>query len=327
MLKDRSLAAFHSCLAPLMEQFVAEKRACGYQYDEPTRILRHFDHFVADAGLNGTELPRTLTQQWLAKQVHESARTHQQRITVVRQFATFLCRLGYPAYVPDSTLTRRDRAQFSPRILTRHEMRQLLQAVDQLVPTARAPLRHLTMPEIFRLLYGCGFRLGEVLHLRVREVDLDQGILTVRQGKFRKDRLVPPAPSLVQRLRTYAAHFGPRPPEAFFFPAPHGGPYSLRAVYGLFRHLLLVCGIPHAGRGQGPRVHDLRHTFAVHTLMRWYREGAELDAKLPLLATYLGHQHLSGTQRYLHLTAELFPDIIARANTAFGEVIPRRVQS
>jgi integrase len=206
-------------------------------------------------------------------------------------------------------------------------MRQLLQAVDQRRPTARSPLRHLTMPAIFRRLYGCGVRLGAVLHLRGREVDLDQGILTVRQGKWRKDRFGPPAPSLVQRLRTYAARFGHRPPEAFFFPAPHGGPYRLRTVYGLFRQLLLVCGIPHAGRGQGPRVHDLRHTFAVHTLMRWYREGAERDAKRPLLATYLGHQHLSGTQRYLHLTAELFPDIMARANTAFREVIPRRTLS
>jgi integrase len=181
------------------------------------------------------------------------------------------------------------------------------------------------MPEIFRLLYGCGFRLGEVLHLRVQDVDLDQGILTVRQGKGGKDRFVPPASSLVQRLRTYAEGLGHRPPEAFFFPAPHGGPWSLRTVYALFRQLLLQCRIPHGGRGKGPRVHDLRHGFAVHTLLRWYHEGADLDAKLPLLATYLGHQHLSGTQRYLHLTAELFPEIVARVDAAFGEVIPGRV--
>jgi integrase len=325
MSNEQSSTAFQSILTPWLKQFVEEKRACGYRYDEPTRILGHFDHFLAAEELNRTELPRALTQQWLSKRAHESSRTHQQRITVVRQFAKFLCRLGYPAYVPDSTLTTRDRANFAPCILTTDEIRQLLQAVDQLVPTARSPLRHLTMPEIFRLLYGCGFRLGEVLKLRVREVDLDHGILTVRQGKFRKDRLVPPAPSLVDRLRKYAARFDHRPPEAFFFPAPTGGPYRLRTVYGLFRQLLLACGIPHAGRGQGPRVHDLRHAFAVHTLMRWYREGADLDANLPLLATYLGHQNLSGTQRYLHLTAELFPEIITRVNSAFGDVIPRRV--
>jgi integrase len=165
------------------------------------------------------------------------------------------------------------------------------------------------------------------LRLRVRDVDLDRGVLTVRQGKFRKDRLVPPALSLVSRLRKYADGFGDRPPDAIFFPGPSGGPFSLRTVYSLFRKLLLQCRIPHGGRGKGPRVHDLRHGFAVHRLLRWYREGADLDAKLPLLATYLGHQHLSGTQRYLHLTAELFPDIVARVDAAFGDVIPRRTDA
>ena len=90
------------------------------------------------------------------------------------------------------------------------------------------------------------------------------------------------------------------------------------------RYMLLQCGIPHAGRGKGPRIHDYRHLFAVHTLRRWYRDGENLEAKLPLLATYLGHQHLSGTQHYLHLTAEIFPEITARVEAAFGEVIPRR---
>ena len=248
------------------------------------------------------------------------------RITLVRQFSTFLCRVGHSAYVPDSTLATRNNAHFVPRILTHEEIRKLFQTVDHLVPTARSPLRHLVMPEIFRLLYGCGFRLGEVLNLRVRDVDLNQGIVTVRQGKFRKDRLVPLALSLVNRLRTYAAGFGNRPPDALFFPAPNGRAYRLRTVYGLFRTLLLQCGIPHGGRGKGPRVHDLRHGFAVHTLLRWYREGVDPNAKLPLLATYLGHQHLSGTQRYLHLTAELFPEVMARVDAAFGDVIPRRIE-
>ena len=119
---------------------------------------------------------------------------------VVRQFSRFLCRLGYSAYVPDSTLAPRNPSSFAPRILTPEEIGKLLQAVDALEPTARSPLRHLIMPEVFRLLYGCGFRLGEVLNLRVRDADLDQGIVTVRQGKFRKDRLVPLALSLVNRL-------------------------------------------------------------------------------------------------------------------------------
>jgi len=259
----------------------------------------------------------------LAKKPHESASTQQQRITVFRQFSKFLLTAGCTAYVPDATVAAR-KSIFVPRMLTEEELRKFFRAVDTLEPTARSPLRHLIMPEVFRLLYGCGFRVREVLNLRIRDVDLNQGIITVRQGKFRKDRLVPPALSLVNRLRKYAGYFDSRPPDAVFFPGPNGRPFALRTVYTLFREMLLQCGIPHAGRGKGPRIHDYRHLFAVHTLRRWYRDGENLEAKLPLLATYLGHQHLSGTQHYLHLTAEIFPEITARVEAAFGEVIPRR---
>ena len=315
---------FQSVLSELMEKFLQEKHACGYAYQEPTRILRHLDHFVVQEGLATYELPGSMARKWLAKKAHESARTQKQRITLVRQFSRFLLRLGYSAYVPDSTLAARNPSTFVPRMLSDEELRKFFQAVDALEPTARSPLRHLIMPEVFRLLYGCGFRVREVLKLRVRDADLNQGIITVRLGKGRKDRLVPPALPLVNRLQKYAARLENRPPDAIFFPGPRGGPFSLRSVYTLFRRLLLQCGIPHAGRGKGPRIHDYRHLFAVHALRRWYRDGEDLDAKLPLLATYLGHQHLSGTQRYLHLTAELFPEITARADAAFGDVIPQR---
>jgi integrase/recombinase XerD len=326
MSHDASDTGFQSVLAPLMNQFVQEKHACGYAYHEPIRLLHRLDDFLVQERLTTLELPRSLARKWLAKKPYESAKTQQPRIIVVRHFARFLQRAGYPAYVPESMLAARNPARFVPRMLSDEELRKFFHAVDALEPTARSPLQHLVMPEVFRLLYGCGFRVGEVLKLRVRDVDLDQGIITVRQAKFRKDRLVPPAVSLVNRLRRYAEHFGNRPPDAIFFPGPSGGPFALRTVYTVFRKLLMQCGIPHAGRGKGPRIHDYRHLFAVHTLRRWYQAGEDLDAKLPLLATYLGHQHLSGTQRYLHLTTELFPEITARLDVAFGEVIPRRIE-
>ncbi len=317
---------FQSVLSACMEKFLQEKHACGYAYREQTRILRRLDSFVVQEELATCELPGPIAQKWLAKKTHESAGTQQQRIIVTRQFFRFLLRLGYSAYMPDSTLAARKPSTFVPRMLTDEELRKFFQAVDALEPTARSPVRHFIMPEVFRLLYGCGFRVSEVLKLRVRDVDLNQGIITVRQGKFRKDRLVPPALPLVNRLRKYAARFENRPPDAIFFPGPRGGPFSLGSVYGLFRRLLLQCGISHGGRGKGPRIHDARHRFACCVLRRWYQDGENLDAKLPLLASYLGHQNLSGTQRYLHLTAELFPEITARANAAFGDVIPRRME-
>jgi site-specific recombinase XerD len=327
MTTDIGTMRFRSPLAPLMEQFVREKQASGYRYDAGARLLQRFDRFLCGEPLVPQTLPRSVSRQWLAKQPHESAGTHQHRISVVRQFAQFMCRLGYPADVPDGRLAPRNAAGFAPRILRHAEVVAILSAVDQLAPTAQTPLRHLVMPEIFRLLYGCGFRVSELLRLRVADVDLDQGIITVREGKFGKDRLVPPAVPLVKRLQQYAAGLGGRPADAVFFPSHHDRPWTKGTVYALFRKLLYQCGIAHAGRGKGPRLHDMRHTYAVHTLLRWYREGADLDARLPILATYLGHQTLAGTQRYLHLTAELYPEITRRTNAAFGDVIPRRVTS
>jgi site-specific recombinase XerD len=149
-----------------LEKFLQEKHTCGYDYHEPTRILRHLDNFLVQEGLTTYELPSSIARKWLAKKAHESARTHRQRITVTRQFSRFLLRLGYSAYVPDSTLAARSPSTFVPRMLTDEELRKFFQAVDSLEPTARSPLRHLIMPEVFRLLFGCGFRVREVLKLR-----------------------------------------------------------------------------------------------------------------------------------------------------------------
>jgi len=180
MPSDASSAGFQSVLGPLMDRFLQEKRACGYAYQEPFRILHRLDDFLVKQGLETLELPCGLARNWLAKKPHESASTQQQRITIVRQFSKFLLKAGCPAYVPDATVAAR-KSIFVPRMLTEEELRKFFRAVDTLEPTARSPLRHLIMPEVFRLLYGCGFRVREVLNLRIRDVDLNQGIITVRQ--------------------------------------------------------------------------------------------------------------------------------------------------
>ncbi len=329
MSSNKPKATFKSSLAPLMERFVQEKRAVGYRYKIGAGDLMRFDRFLAQHPTDGAGLTRSAVVEWLAKRPIETPSTQRHRFAVVRDFAEFMCRMGHPAFVPGRSLTANGPSSFAPRIFTHHEVRGLLQEVDGLTPAANSPLRHLIMPEIFRLLCGCGFRVGEVLKLRNDDVDLNSGVITVREGKFGKDRLVPPALPLVERLRSYdaaaTAVVGGRHGGAVFFPSEAGGRYHSNSVYEVFRQLLARCGIPHGGRGKGPRVHDLRHTFAVHTMLRWYREGADFEAKLPVLATYMGHQSIRGTARYLHLTAELFPEVAARVNAAFGDVIPRSV--
>lgn len=319
---------YQSPLAPFMERLVREKRASGYKYDTPARVLKELDSFLCGTDITPDALPKSLVDQWLSLKHHERPSTVQRRIILVRQLSRLMVRLGYSAYVPPKGIGPRRSYAFSPRILSHAEVQKLIQAVDGLPRSRKSPHRHLIMPEIFRLLYGCGFRLREVLALKVRDVDLQQGVITVRQSKFGKDRLVPPAIDLVERLRRYTEELEKRTlpkrtADSYFFPSAGNASWHSSSIYMLYRQALYQCDIPHRGRGKGPRVHDLRHTFAVHRLLQWYEEGADLNAKLPFLIAYLGHKDFTGTQKYLHLTAELFPHLTARMNDQFGGVIPK----
>jgi len=326
MASPRKLTPFAggSPLAPLMAQFIQEKRACGYRYNAGAWSLGRLDAHLCRHGLTRVELPKSATSSWLAKQSHETGKTQSDRVNLVRHFALFMRRLGLPADVPDKAVGAKESKSFLARVLTHDEVGRLLEAADRIEPMASTHLRHIVLPELLRVLYGCGLRLEEALSLRMRDVDLVQGVLRINDTKFRKDRLVPPARPLVVRLQKYAAALGPRADDDYFFPSPRGGRLDGGGVYRNYRELLHRIGIGHGGRGEGPRLHDLRHTFAVHVLLRWYREGADLQARMPVLATYLGHTSIDGTQDYLQMTAELYPEIVSRSDAAFSDVIPRR---
>ncbi len=295
---------FRSALAPYLHEFVEEKRVLGCRYTSQARQVGAFDRFLASQGATSPDLEKSLISVWTQKRPHESHRTHTGRVSLARQIGLFLVRRGFRPYVPDPRLMPKGRSAFTPYIFTPEQITQLLAAADQIRPDLRSPHRERVFPLIFRLLYGCGLRVSEPLHLQVRDVDLAEGLLTIRKSKFQKDRLVPVAPSLTARLQDYAhTCLSSAAPTTLFFPAPDGGPFCHRVIYDTFRRLLWQCGISYQGPGRGPRLHDLRHTFAVHRFMQWDREGMDLDVALPVLAAYLGHVSLSGTQQYLHLTA------------------------
>jgi len=316
---------FISPFADYLHKFLNEKHALGYKYKRETYLLGELDRFLdANAGGN-SGLSKELVLAWTQKRPCERERTQCSRVHIVRQFGEFLVRQGLNAYIPDGTLTPKKIMAFTPYIFSEAEIQNLLHAADNLKQRAVSSHRHLVIPLIFRMLYGCGLRLGEACSIRIRDVDLELGVLTIRDAKFGKDRLVPMAESLTEKLRYYAqSELKLSGTDDFFLPAPDDGPYNIGSIYGTYRCLLWQCGISHGGRGVGPRLHDLRHTFAVHCLKRWVRQGVDLYAALPVLSEYLGHSTLDGTQRYLRLTADLYPDIIAAVEQHFGNVIPER---
>jgi len=315
---------YHSVLASWIRRFIDEKRSSGYRYETPAYYLLEFDTFLIERGYETFDLSKDVVQSWTAKRENEHTITQLHRIDVLRQFARFLTRHDMAAYeVPKQTMPIL-RDTFVPYIFTREQMSLIFAALDGLRLDKRSPLRHIVMPEVFRVFYCCGLRSREALRLRVGDVDLENGVLMVRDTKFGKDRVVPMSESLTVRLRLYAQRLGIRENDAYFFPAPDGGRYSQTTVYWLFRDVLTQLGIARGGKKPGIRVHDLRHTMAVTCLKKWYQEGVNLNARLPVLATYLGHRNIEATQRYLKWLPSIFPEVTQTMESFTGNVIPRR---
>ena len=323
MQKTDQTNNFSGPLADILNGFVAEKQATGDSYSKAVSTLKRFDLFCINTEHDNVDLTKELVLNWTRKQQHEKDTNQTTRVSLMRMLGSYMVRNGYNYYIYPSRVDIITDYQYVPHIFTNKELASLFQQADRCTSHNRSPNRPLMLPLIFRILYGCGLRISEVLKLRVKDVLLDDGTLQILNAKFNKDRLVPLCPSLSKRCRDYMqrVHFIPNP-EEYFFPSPLGGKYKERTIYQYFRRFLWQAGISHGGRGSGPRLHDLRHTFAVHCLKRWVVDGVDLTVALPFLSTYLGHTGLKGTQRYLRLTAELYPGIVSAVETKFSEMIP-----
>jgi integrase len=176
------------------------------------------------------------------------------------------------------------------------------------------------------LLYATGLRIGEALNLTMRDIDLKRRVIEVREGKFRKSRYVPIACSTAKHLATYLSQRSragfPTTPTAPVFLTILGTRHGHPGFTTLYLELLRESGLRGPKGQPGPRIHDLRHTFAVNRLLAWYRQGANLAAKLPLLSTYMGHTTVSGTELYLHATAQLLESANQRFHAHFA--VPAR---
>lgn len=301
---------------------VEQKRAVGYKYTAQERVLARFAAFCRSE-FPGLEAPdQASVEAWLsaARRRCVAPATLHGLAAPVRELARWLGRRGVSAYVlPKGVLPRP--ARYVPHIYTDQELAALFAQTDRCRYCSLVPLRHLVMPVLFRTIYACGLRASEARLLRVDDVDTTTGVLQIRDAKGGKDRQVPVSAPLRARLADYHAHVG-RSGGDWFFPGSAGKPLTLGNIDKNFRRFLWQARISHGGRGHGPRVHDLRHTFAVNNLRSWFTHHEDLGALLPVLQTYLGHCSIADTAYYLRLTAESYPHITARLQHAVGDVIP-----
>jgi integrase/recombinase XerD len=215
-------------------------------------------------------------------------------------------------------------ARYIPHIYSDQELAALFAATDRCHYCPEVPFRHLVMPVLFRTIYACGLRCSEARLLRACDVDIDTGVLQIRDAKGGKDRQLPVSEPLRKRLAGYHAQIAAQPGRGeWFFPGSSPGrPLTLGNVGHNFRGFLWQARISHGGRGHGPRAHDLRHTMAVNNLRRWFEQGQNVNALLPVLQTYLGHSSIADTGYYLRLTAASYPQITARVQQTIGDVVP-----
>ena len=183
-----------------------------------------------------------------------------------------------------------------------------------------------TMPCLVRMLYGTGIRIGEAMKLTHRDVDFTQGVLILRECKNGQDRLVPMSLSLREICKDWVAYkerLGLSVDAGSpFFTSANGLRFSESSIYEIFRIVLQRAGIGHGGRSKGPRLHDLRHTFCVNALVKLSEEGMDLYCSMPILMTYMGHQSLEATNRYVRLTKEMYPYLLMKMDDTYKYVFP-----
>lgn len=290
-------------LQELIEQYITYRKSLGELQNAAGRTLRSFGRTMG-AEVDVADVRREEVDAFLAGSGPVTL-TWRNKHGVLRNFYAYAVSRGYVTVAPLPGVIPKFPPPFVPYIYSRDDLRRLLQTVDADKRT-QTSMEPVTMHTIYLVLYGTGLRLSEVIDLNRQDVACEDSVMTVRQTKFGKTRLVPFGHPLGQALRRYAARTTQPQPDSPFFVTRAGErvkPDTLQHNHRLLCHRAGVCRTD--GARYQPRLHDLRHTFAVHRLTSWYQQGADVTTLLPLLSVYLGHVHLRDTQVYLSMTPEL----------------------
>lgn len=319
----RNKGEFKGAFARELKMLLDEKHACGIKYMDEERMMHKFDELsLAYDCTDG--LTREFVLKFIEPRPNWSQSTYEKYINLMSQIARFLNLHGIQAYIPDTKLKLKTDRSFSPYIFSMDEIKRIFEVADHLY-SGRSYIRSANFyPVLFRFLYSSGLRVSEALFLAMKDVDMVNGTVFIKNGKNHKDRLLPVNPQMIPYLKNYVDKYHKSfLDDDYFFSPPQGGHYDKGTVYHRFRDILFKCGISHGGREKGgPRLHDLRHTFCVHSLRQFITSGVDYRTALPILSVYMGHSSIAATGKYLRLTAEAYPEISRQMEKAFGGMIP-----
>jgi len=305
-------------LPGLVAELIASRHAGGYRFKVQERVLRQFVEHCRREGYPDGSITKEAVEGFLYG-AHLRSSTVRRNELALRQLVKHAQTVGWDAYTP-AARTRVRAGHQPPYVLTEDEVRRLFAAIDSQAMSCYSN-KAIVDPVLFRVLYGAGLRVSEALKLTLSDVDTSVGTLRIRDSKNGQGRTIPITGRLTATLNAYiaAAHPAREQDDNLFYSRAADRPIHQATVYIRFRGYLVDAGIPHFPGG--PHPHSLRHGFAVANLRRWAARGADLAVMLPYLAYYMGHADLRGTQYYLRLTADAYPDVIEKAQIRFGYVI------
>lgn len=312
-----------SGLAEQINEFIEEKRALGCKYDKEAKTFYSMDRFLVKEGVKTPALSQEVVEKWISKRPNEKQKNQRWRLNFTKRFAENLLQKGYDAYYPSLSISSRNAEDFVPYIFSNSEISDLIGYFENMTPSRQYPKGHIVFPLLFKTLICCGLRAGEAANLMIKEVDIENGILYINNAKHGKFRQVPISEYLRMEFVAYRNEIHEESgPDDYFFPNARGKPHHTNVIYDRFRDALWACGIQHKGRGYGPRVHDLRHTFAVRCMLKFAETKGDITTALPYLSVYLGHYNINKTQYYLHLVSEAYPNLVQKECDYLGDTIP-----
>ncbi len=304
-----------SALEGNVEEYLAIRRALGYKLGGYDRVLSDFTAWLDNVGATVVTAERALA--WAQSRPTSSPIRQRQRLTIVRGFAEYLHAIDPRTEVPPADLLPFRYHRTAPYFYSSADISALMTTARSLKPA----LKSATYETLIGLLACTGLRFGEAAGLDRGDVDLIEASLLVRFGKNARSRHVPLHATTAVALSGYAAQRDrllPRPAAPSFFVSTRGGRLAASSVQADFATLRRLTGLDKHGNGRPPRLHDLRHSFVIRTMIEWYRQGVDVQARLPLLSTYLGHVDPKATYWYQQAAPELLCLAASRLEAGFG---------
>jgi integrase/recombinase XerD len=313
---------FVSLLGPFIDVFIKQKQACGYPYECSARILHRFDLHIADKFTNEPSLTKEMCMSWIRLKPGEHPNSLIRRISPVRQFGIYMNGIGKNAYVISGNIPKRQ-VKYAAHVYTYVELKAFFSSIDNCKSSQFSPIRKYVIPVFFRTLYCCGLRSSEARLLRKEDVDLETGKITIRESKGWKARVIYMSLELLSVCVEYDLILDSiMSNRQAFFPNKNGLHYNNTTINCWFHEFWDILPESREVVGNKARVHDFRHTYAVHRLNQWVKEGQDINTLYPYLSEYMGHSNYANTDYYLSLIEDFYPELEKRLSSINEDILP-----